>query len=126
MSETVASLVAGHRAIEAALEACAQGFDAATLPRVRELLARHYRAEEAFLTRLHDHDPALAAKLRAQHDEALEIADRLAESLAAGDAGDVVYLGRRLLAIAQHNMIEEERDVFPHAPISEPDSRPDR
>ena len=114
MSETLASFVAEHRAIEAALEACAQGFDAATLPRVRELLARHYREEEAFLTRLHGHNPALAAKLRAQHDEALEIADRLAESLGAGDAGDVVYLGRRLLAIAQHNMIEEERDVFPH------------
>ncbi len=114
MSETLARFVAEHRAIEAALDACSQGFDVATLPRVRELLARHYRAEEAFLTRPHGIDPVLAAKLRAQHDEALEIADCLAESLAAGDAGDVAYLGRRLLAIARHNMIEEERDVFPH------------
>ncbi|MBS1857826.1 MAG: hypothetical protein JST11_20825 [Acidobacteria bacterium] len=64
---------------------------------------------------LGEHAPRLAEKLRAQHDEALEIAGRLEESQAAGHSRDVDYLLRRFLAIAQHNMIEEERDVFPLA-----------
>ena len=49
----------------------------------------------------------------------LEIASRLEESLAAGKEGDAGYLGRRLVAMAQHNMIEEERDVFPLVIASE-------
>jgi len=53
--------------------------------------------------------------LKAQHEEASEISARLEESLAAGEATDVAYLARRFLAIARHNMIEEERDVFPLA-----------
>ena len=43
-----------------------------------------------------------------QAGEALALLN--AESVSAGDA---VYLRRRLVAIVQHNMIEEERDVFP-------------
>jgi hypothetical protein len=31
----------------------------------------------------------------------------------SGLTGDGTYLARRFLAIAQHNIIEEERDVFP-------------
>jgi len=80
-----------------------------------ELMARHYLTEERFLAALGARDPKLAAKLRAQHDEALELGERLIESLEAGDAAEAVYLSRRFLAIAQHNMIEEERDVFPLA-----------
>ena len=57
--------------------------------------------------------PALAAKVRGQHNEALEIAAHLEACLAASEAADVPYLGRRFLAIVQHNIIEEERDVFP-------------
>jgi hypothetical protein len=82
---------------------------------VAAINARHYRHEESFLRILQKHDPGLASKLRGQHDEALEIAARLDESLESGDAADVVYLARRYLAIAQHNIIEEERDVFPLA-----------
>ncbi len=47
--------------------------------------------------------------------EALEIASRLEESIASGHATDVNSLARRLVALARHNMIEEERDVFPLA-----------
>lgn len=82
---------------------------------VRELIVVHYLREDAFLVRWHAHEPAVAAKLRAQHEEALEIAARLEECLASSEDADVTYLARRFLAIAQHNMIEEERDVFPLA-----------
>jgi hemerythrin-like domain-containing protein len=68
-----------------------------------------------FLRVWQKHDPGLASKLTAQHDEALEIAARLDESLGAGATGDVLYLARRFLAIVQHNIIEEVRDVFPLA-----------
>jgi hypothetical protein len=37
----------------------------------------------------------------------------LEEAVAAGQAGDTLLLARRFHAIAQHNIIEEERDVFP-------------
>ena len=63
-----------------------------------------------------DFPTSLAAKLRAQHAEALEIAARLPESLSAGQTADAIYLARRFLAIVQHNIIEEERDVFPLFP----------
>lgn len=116
--ELIPSLAADHRAIEAELERlgeklAAGEFDDGIFRRVREMLLLHYRREEFFLARLSEDYPDLASKLRGQHAEALEIAERLAESFAAGHTGDVMYLGRRFLAITQHNMIEEERDAFP-------------
>ena len=109
------SLVAEHREIEAALDVLADcvtsgAIELDAVRRVQRLCAAHYEREESFLVRL----PAtLAAKLRGQHDEALEIAARLEEAAMAGETRDAMYLARRLLAIAQHNIIEEERDVFP-------------
>jgi len=79
-----------------------------------EKAAAHYGREEALLARLARHDPALAAKMAAQHAEALEIAGRAVEC-ADQPGGDLPYLARRFHAIAQHNIIEEERDVFPAA-----------
>jgi len=107
-------LTAEHREIETALERIsAENLDIEAFRHAHSLCERHYRREEVFLARL----PAqLAAKLRAQHAEALEIADRLAESLGAGQTADAIYLVRRFLAIVQHNIIEEERDVFPLFP----------
>jgi len=109
-----------HRPIEAALdrlgETVAAGrIDADLLRSIGGAIAKHYANEEEFLIALYERDPALAAKLRAQHDEVLEIAARLEVSLLAGKEDDAAYLGRRLVAMAQHNMIEEERDVFPVA-----------
>jgi len=75
--------------------------------------AAHYDREAALLARLARYDPALAAKMTAHHAEALEIAARASECDEAG--GDLPYLARRFHAIAQHNIIEEERDVFPAA-----------
>ena len=112
------SLIEEHRVIESSLERLAESIaagriDADVFRHVADLVAEHYRREETFLAQLQLHEPGLAAKLRAQHDEALEIAARLAESLDAGQNPDAIYLARRFLAIAQHNIIEEERDVFP-------------
>ena len=109
-----------HRPIEAALDRFAETvatgqIDVDLLRRVGDAIAKHYANEEEFLIVLHAHDPAVAAKLRAQHDEVLEIAVQLEKSLLAGNGGDAAYLGRRLVAMAQHNMVEEERDVFPFA-----------
>jgi hemerythrin-like domain-containing protein len=75
----------------------------------------HYRKEERFLKRFSRHEPGLAAKIAAQHAEAMEIAARLEEAIAAGQRSDVLSLARRFHAVAQHNVIEEERDVFPLA-----------
>ena len=107
-----------HRAIEVGLDWLAEATRAAKvdIDAFRELVdlaARHYAAEEPFLAALANRDPKLAAKLRAQHDEALEIGARLIESLEAGSVTESAYLSRRFLAMAQHNIIEEERDVFP-------------
>jgi hypothetical protein len=96
----IAALMEEHRAIEAALD---------SLPLLKELLVAHYRNEEEFLKQLAVHEPAMAAKLRSQHEEALEIAGHLEDPQDA----DADYLRKRLVAIVQHNIIEEERDVFP-------------
>ena len=117
---SIESLIAGHREIERALDPLSASVAAGTidpdaLHRARALCIRHYGSEEDFLNRLAARDRALAAKMRGQHSEAMELAGRLEEALAAGHSRDALYLARRFLAIAQHNIIEEERDVFPFA-----------
>ena len=112
MEFPIPDLIRAHREIEAALEVLREGAtDRQALERAQELCARHYRDEERFLTALRSHNPSLADKLQSQHDEALE----LAAALSAGGTADSLYLLRRFRAIVQHNIIEEERDVFPWA-----------
>lgn len=72
----------------------------------REALQGHYRNEDRWLG-------GISPKMLAQHDEARELAAAVEQSIAAGQPEDALQLVRRFLAIAQHNMIEEERDVFP-------------
>ena len=81
----------------------------------RRLATEHYRAEEELLREIARHEAALAGKMAAQHAEALEMAAALEETVAAGQADDALRLAKRFHAIAQHNIIEEERDVFPLA-----------
>ncbi len=78
-------------------------------------LRRHYPAEKGFLEKLALHHPGLAAKMAAQHAEVLELALGAEEAVAAGQSSDMLSLARRFQALAQHNIIEEERDVFPLA-----------
>jgi hypothetical protein len=116
----VAELVREHREIDGPLdlldESLAAGsIDVLSFRRVTTLAAQHYGREAAFLRTLAAHQPAVAAKLGAQHAEALEIASHVEDSLAANQTADAFRLARRFLAIVRHNMIEEERDVFPLA-----------
>ena len=118
MNFPVHSLAGEHREIEAALDRFAAGLardrvDADAFRSVHRLCLRHYDHEESFLARLEARDANLAAKLRGQHDEALEIARALEEALISSLIQDRIYLSRRFLAIVGHNLIEEERDVFP-------------
>jgi hypothetical protein len=114
MQNEILRLIQEHREIEAALDAVSRALVAGhvndeALRRATELCRRHYSAEDEVLARIH---PGAAAKIRAQHEEAMEIAARVDESLASPD---LMFLARRFVAIAQHNIIEEERDVFPLA-----------
>jgi hypothetical protein len=135
MSFSIESLTREHREIEAALEYLTEAIGSLTVnvdavKRLEALCLRHFKNEEAFLIWLAARDAPCAAKLRGQHDEAIELAARLHEAQLAGQARDAMYLARRLLAIVQHNIIEEERDVFPHCsltsrPAGIPDSPPE-
>jgi hypothetical protein len=107
-----------HREIELRLDRLAAALAGSEPAAIREsfaeawhLLARHYEFEERTLFAASD--PALAVfvrKLAGQHQEARELAGHI-ESGAEGD--ELLRLARRFLAIAQHNLIEEERDLFP-------------
>jgi len=115
---SIQSLTDEHRQIEAALDSFAGsiGFGTINIEAFRcvhELCVRHYEHETVLLVRLGDRDASLAAKLEGQHNEVLEIAYHLLEAETRGQTADTLYLARRFLAIARHNMIEEERDVFP-------------
>jgi hypothetical protein len=109
-----------HRVLEGRLDAlstaiaCGDGI-AENLTLAAGSARRHYCREQPFLDHLALYEPALADKLDSQHEEVSEISARFEEALVAGDTRDMLALARRLLAIAQHNIIEEERDVFPLA-----------
>ena len=67
-----------------------------------ERLIAHYDAEAGLWDRFAKYKPELPAKMLAQHEEVLELSKH----------GDVPLV-RRFQALAQHNIIEEERDVYP-------------
>jgi hypothetical protein len=103
-------LIAEHRRIEAELERLTASMEAGLVDlgafRQAYVLCRdHYAHEQEFLEGAY---PEAARKLGAQHAEVLEIAGHV-----EGSTSDTVYLVRRFVALAQHNIIEEERDFFP-------------
>jgi hypothetical protein len=53
--------------------------------------------------------------MMAQHEEACEFGRALIEALECGDERDARLFLKRFRAIVEHNMIEEERDLFPIA-----------
>src|SRR5690349_1997022 len=116
----VSRLTSEHRAIEAALDLLADALrstgDVAGQARAAYgIAADHYKKESGFLELLAKPYPALARKIAEQHAEVEELAEQIEESARCGLTGDVLALARRFLALAQHNIIEEERDVFPLA-----------
>ena len=120
MREITECLKEEHRALEESLDALeaaiASGSGLAEcVSRAAARAREHYRREAAFLDRLGQYEPELAAKLRAQHEEACEMAEHFEQAREAEQIGDMCALARRFHAIAQHNLIEEERDGFPLA-----------
>lgn len=118
MDFSIASLIADHREIETALDRLAEllascDIEGDRFHRAHCLCRRHYEREERLLNRTGPQHTTRLARLKSQHDEVLEIAARLEEAITAGQQRDSIYLLRRFLAMAQHNIIEEERDVFP-------------
>ena len=108
-----------HRAVERRVDAllAAIAENTAIGERFRsasEAAITHYLREASFFETLRRYDAPLADKMMAQHGEALEIAEKMLRS-PDDDAREAIYLARRFCAIAQHNIIEEERDVFPAA-----------
>ena len=73
----------------------------------------HYEREDVFFRSLLRQLPGPLNKMLAQHAEAIEIALHIEDLVGIGHMSDAVALTRRFHAIAQHNIIEEERDVFP-------------
>ncbi len=119
MSRVTAYLIEEHRRIEVELDRLADAIrsgEPADQFRVVARLARaHYRTEEPFLQRLSEISPVVGAKMSMQHADGVEIASRLEEAIGEGNRRDVLLLARRFHALVQHNIIEEERDVFPLA-----------
>lgn len=93
-----------HSPLEDLLDSLRPESFVATLARLLD----HYAAEErAYPGPRFD-------KMRAQHEEVREIGREALASLAAGHPDDALRLLARFQALARHNMIEEERDVFPY------------
>jgi hypothetical protein len=83
------------------------------LVEVQVLLDEHYAAERPLLLEIKKHSTRIAAKITTQHAEVLEIGAHLDGALAGGQHDDALRLVRRFQAMARHNIIEEERTVFP-------------
>ena len=124
LSDALARSAAEHRTIEIWLDrflAAAHGERwpelSESFARVMDLAAAHFSREERSLFAALEPDlAAFTSKLRAQHEETREIGAHLAELLATGGPPDELRrLALRFHAITQHNIIEEERDLFPLA-----------
>ena len=121
------SLAAEHRLIEEPLDqlaALVSGLTAASLPAIREAHNRlrerwqpHFEMEEArVFPALRERVPATVSKMREQHDWVRELDAWLVRLLAEEhpDLRDLERCLRQLLAILQHHLLEEERDLLPH------------
>ena len=111
MRNWVKSAIDEHRHLEVLLDrlenAIKDGNCEAEFSAARSALAAHYRQEDSHWKSAGVHKPA------SQHAEVLELADGVEEALAMGHSRDALATVRRFLALASHNLIEEERDWFP-------------
>jgi hypothetical protein len=110
-----------HRDIEIRLDELLAALDSAADPvapfhaAYRAVLG-HYAEEDGYFHEVVQYLAAPVYKMLGQHAEVCEIAEQAEESLRIGYIADASTLIRRFHAIAQHNIIEEERDVFPLLP----------
>ena len=119
---TAESLAAEHREIEERLDRLAAAADS-DLPdasaALRDLWRPHFAREEAELfPALRDTVPAMVDKMLDQHNSIRELDDWLADLLARDqpDPRDLHRCLRHYLALLQHHLLEEERDLFPSIP----------
>jgi hemerythrin superfamily protein len=116
---------AGHREIEEWLDRLLKCVSASSpdldepLSRATELLLRHYETEErTVFASWRCEMPEMIGKMMRQHDDVRELSEA-ASGLAQAPHSmpsrlpELLYHCRRLHALAQHNIIEEERDLFP-------------
>jgi hypothetical protein len=107
-----------HRDIEIRLDELAVALNTAADPidvfrAAKDALTSHYAQEDEYFRTLVPELPVSSYKMLGQHGEVLEIAVQAEHSLEIGQMSDAMALMRRFHALAQHNIIEEERDVFP-------------
>jgi hypothetical protein len=106
-----------HREIEPVLDRLHTHWLEADFLEAERLALAHYASEESgLLVALKAVHPRMVAKMTAQHEESRE----LARAIHVCSPADRMYLYRRFWAITQHNIIEEERDLFPLAQASVP------
>jgi hypothetical protein len=103
---------AQHRELEEVLDCLQAGWLEDDFLEAERLALAHYVAEESGLfAELREVHSPMVLKMTAQHDESRELARAIRDC----QPSDRMYLYRRFWAITQHNIIEEERDLFPLA-----------
>ncbi len=105
-----------HRTLEIALDQLTLEKTPASIVGLQQTVAvlkSHYAEEDRLFEKLAAGAIPLAGKMLRQHAEGCEIGAALEEAVAAGNERDADMLLRRFRAIVQHNIIEEERDLFP-------------
>jgi hypothetical protein len=116
---------AAHREIEQWLDRLLECVSASSpdlgepLARATELLLRHYEIEErTVFSSWRREMPEMIGKMMRQHEDVRELSEA-ASGLAQAHLStptrlpELLYHCRRFHALAQHNIIEEERDLFP-------------
>jgi hypothetical protein len=116
LNDLVLTSLKEHEAIERWLDRLVLSLrkgvvDAGELAAALDLAVRHYSREESTLfAAARAAGFAAVVKLEEQHSEPREIGSHAQSSETPGER---LRLARRFHAIAQHNIIEEERDFFP-------------
>jgi hypothetical protein len=111
MPDWVESSIREHRELEVMLDrlgrAIGQGNFAPAFRIAKDGVRIHYANENG-------HWSAIGArKIMEQHADVEELAEAVEDALGADQSSDALSLVNRFLALASHNLIEEERDWFP-------------
>ncbi len=99
-----------HQWLEPKLEDCE------AIERLPDTLRRataHYDFEDHWFQAWESYAPELIRKLLDQHHQCRELMDLIAGELDTGERRELDQFMRQFQAISTHNLIEEERDLFP-------------
>jgi len=124
----IRQLIEQHRRLEVSLDAllvmlgrmppAPKEFESRFQDAASKALAHYDFEDRGLFDSLRAEMPAFVAKLEAQHNEVRELSQAVTQLLRADameerERSDLLLLCRRFVAMAQHNIIEEERDFFP-------------